>query len=134
MLFLFLGVSAICTLSDMLSTKPNLTNNILASGYVNFTVRACFNSTLYSLCSWKHGSFEFEYYSIFQGCFELTLINGTYFNKCTKMNNVIEATLTHQVPVPLEHNLFTMKCSTGGMDSQTLSINTSVFVQSKYAK
>ena len=124
-------VYATCIPSDTLSTQPRLQSSILASGYANFTVQACFDSASYLSCFWKHGSVEGSFYSQPNGgCNEL-LEGDSYMIECFIESVIIETSLTLLTPVPMGSNLFQMICF-DSLGAVSFSLNTTAYVQSEH--
>ena len=117
-------VFALCSPSDTLSTKPPLRNNTLASGFVNFTVQACFDVPPNAQCSWRHKSFDEVFYTAFLGCSP----NETNFYsiKCSEDNKVVDTSFILHAPVLKGSNVFTMMCRISGLQNKSNHIAISV--------
>ena len=125
--FFIPDVQAICTPSDTLSTQPLLPDNILASGYVNFTVQACIDFSYQLMCSWKYNSIKEWFYAQFFPC---RLTNShNYSIKCEMLNEIINTNFTLLVPALTGNNIFALLCDNKYGVSLHMSI--AVIVQGK---
>ena len=130
--FVFVSdVHGVCIPSETLSTQPRLPKNSLASGYVNFTVQACFNFTLYSHCSWKHGSFDEVFFNEITNCGPSTKPFDSYAIECfVNRNKTVTTSLILQDPIRMGNNDFTMTCNYK-ITRTPLNLSITVFVKSK---
>ena len=86
-------------------------------------MQACFDSTSYALCNWKHGSVSGSFYNAVDGCY-VAFPSDSYMIKCSSESDIVESSLTLLTSVPMGNNLFTMFCSSG--DNPYFSTNVSV--------
>ena len=123
-------VHAICNPFNALTTQPQLPNDILANGYVNFTVHSCFDLSSYFSCSWYHGIFRAEFYDDLQRCFSPSTTHDTYIIKCSEESRMIKTSFTLQTQMTF--NDFRLDCY--GRDSETNSLHlfTYVYLKSKH--
>ena len=115
-------VYAICTPSHNLTTQPFLPNNTLATGYVNFTLKACFEIPTNSSCRWEYGSSTVQFYSGDGVCIQLN--SSDYLIKCSVENkrtsivfgyiliSTINTSFTLLVPISTTYSLFVLSCRT----------------------
>ena len=116
-------VYAICTPSYVLSTQPLLPNNTLATGYVNFTLKACLEVPRNLSCRWEYGLSAVQFYSGDGGCSQLNssdyMITCSLENKINKTKfervriSVIDTSFTLLVPVSTTNSRFALSCIKG---------------------
>ena len=94
-------VYAICTPSYDLSTQPLLPNNILATGYVNFTLKACFEIPRNLSCRWEYGLSTVQFYSGDGVCSQLN--SSDYLIKCSVENKIlIHSSSSNRFPISVQ--------------------------------